>query len=362
MASRVGFADHEVSAAGSHGLCSFEEGVDGMSLELQKSGGAGRRRGFTLVELLVVIAIIGVLVALLLPAVQAAREAARRSQCANNLKQIGLGMHNYVDTFKVMPPAILGGFNGPGGTGSNAFDDEGFGWACALLPYIEQQTLYDLVNPNGDQYGVFRNYAAANPTNHVWPGGGTIVSVYDCPSSALPNIVPATYDVPGNFKPGGALPQDEPWYAGYATNDYKGAGGSCRGDNGVLHKLRENPGCNAFRDVIDGLSNTIMVGESSYAWHDANSNEVDDWPVWIGGLKDDEQVRINGRTNSPINCACSPFRMDEAINDDCAFSWHPGGAQFVFVDGSVHFISENISIQTYCYLHGKNDGQAIGQF
>ncbi len=345
-----------------------------MSKELQKRGGAGRRRGFTLVELLVVIAIIGVLVALLLPAVQAAREAARRSQCSNNLKQMGLGMHNYVDTFNVMPPAILGGYNGPGGTGSNAYDDEGFGWACALLPYIEQQTLYDLVNPNGDQYGVFRNYAIANPTNHVWPGGNTIVGVYDCPSSALPNIVPARYDVPGNFKPGGARPQTGPssfptLYVGYATNDYKGAGGSCTGDNGVLHKLRENPACTRFRDIVDGLSNTIMIGESSYVFDDADSpirtgrpQEVDDWPVWIGGLYSDEQVRINGRTSAPINCGCSPSRMDEAISDDCAFGWHPGGAQFVFADGSVHFISENISIQTYCYLHGKNDGQVIGQF
>ena len=316
------------------------------------------RKAFTLVELLVVIAIIGILIGLLLPAVQAAREAARRMQCSNNLKQIGLGLHNYHDTFNSLPPAILGGYDGTGGGGGDAYDDEGFGFLCAILPYIEQQPLYDLVNPNGDQYGVFDNYADANPGNHVWPGGDTIIGTYSCPSSALPDIVPETYDVPGSRN--GALPQDKDYYVGYATSDYKGAGGSKAGDNGLLHKLDEARNARKFRDVTDGLSNTIMAGESSYVYDD--DDEVDDWPVWIGGLDSDEQVRMNGRTTAPINCGCSVSRMDEAISDDCAFSWHPGGAQFVFADGSVHFLSENIDIQTYSDLHGINEGNPIGSF
>jgi prepilin-type processing-associated H-X9-DG protein len=149
-------------------------------------------------------------------------------------------------------------------------------------------------------------------------------------------------------------------YVGYATNDYKACGGSCRGDNGVMHKLRENIFCTKFRDITDGLSNTLMVSESSYVYDDGN--EVDDWPAWIGGIASDEQTRINGRTTRPINCGCSPSRMDEALGDDCAFSWHPGGAQFVMCDGSVQFISENISMDTYCNLHGKNDGQPLGEW
>jgi len=89
---------------------------------------------------------------------------------------------------------------------------------------------------------------------------------------------------------------------------------------------------------------------------------VDDWPVWIGGLDSDEQTRINGRTTRPVNCGCSVSRMDEALGDDCAFSWHPGGAQFTMCDGSVHFISENIAMDVYCNLHSMNDGQPLGQF
>jgi prepilin-type N-terminal cleavage/methylation domain-containing protein len=319
-----------------------------------------RRRGFTLVELLVVIAIIGILVALLLPAVQAAREAARRMQCSNNLKQIGLALHNYVDVHRKLPPAILGGYDmRPSGPDWDDWDDEGFGWMCFILPFIEQQGLYERISPNGDQTGVFRKWRAANPTNPVWPGGSTKLSVYLCPSSGMPEIVPPTWDVPGNRN--GSLPQDNgDLYVGYATTSYKAAGGSCWGNDGMMHKLDEARECRAFRDVVDGLSNTIMAGESAYAFDD--DDEVDDWPVWIGGLASDEQTRMNGRTSAPINCGCSPTRMDQAISDDCAFSWHPGGAQFVLGDGSVHFISESINIATYCNLHSINDGHPIGQF
>jgi prepilin-type N-terminal cleavage/methylation domain-containing protein/prepilin-type processing-associated H-X9-DG protein len=309
---------------------------------------AVRRRGFTLVELLVVIAIIGILVALLLPAIQAAREAARRTECSNNLKQIGLGLHIYHDTYNSLPVAIMGD--------NGADDDEGFGFLCAILPFIEEQALYDVVAPTGTP-GIFQVYYNNNPGNHVWPGGDTVVDTYDCPSSSLPNIVPTTYDVPGSRN--GPLPQDAPFYVGYATSDYKTAGGSCRGDNGIMHKLREAK-WRRLRDVIDGTSSTIMVGESSYVFDD--DDEVDDWPTWIGGLYSDEQVRINGRTSAPINCGCSPVTMDQAISDDCAFSWHPGGAQFVLCDGSVRFISENIAMSTYCNLHGINDGEPVGSY
>jgi prepilin-type N-terminal cleavage/methylation domain-containing protein len=316
------------------------------------------RRGFTLVELLVVIAIIGILVSLLLPAVQAAREAARRIQCSNNLKQMGLAMHNYGDTNRRFPSALLGwGPDQPSSiTGiSSTDDDDGFGWACAILPYIEQNPLYERVRPNGLP-SVFEQYSVLNPGAGPWPGGEVSLSVYKCPSSILPAVIPATWTPPG----GPTLPIHRPWWVGYATNDYKGCGGSCTGDNGVLHKHAEAPGGRRLADITDGTSSTVMIAESSYV--NFNSSRITDWPVWIGGLKEDEQVRINGRTTAPINCGMTHYNWSTWLSDDCAFSMHPGGAFFTMADGSVHFLSQNIEMRTYCYLHGINEGGVAGEW
>jgi prepilin-type N-terminal cleavage/methylation domain-containing protein/prepilin-type processing-associated H-X9-DG protein len=335
----------------------------------------GSRRAFTLVELLVVIAIIGILVGLLLPAVQAAREAARRMQCGNNLKQMGLALHNYESAFKKLPPGAYGA-NPLKGEPSGE-DDDGFGWMVSILPYIEQQTLYDTVRANG-HYGVLGNQAIRSrvypeiPVGQVFRGGDQIVSTYRCPSSALPDRVPATWLVPGsNLVGGGAVPAQHLMAVGHATSDYKGAGGSCYGDFGVLHKLWEAPPAR-FRDVTDGLSNTIAVAESSYVTTTTSSSrrrtqaptQFRDWPTWIGMFGDgqDETIRVNGRTESPINGQVNPNTMAFAINDDCAFSYHAGGAQFAFCDGSVQFLSENISMSTYCNLHDKRDGVPLGSW
>ena len=174
------------------------------------------RNGFTLVELLVVIAIIGILVGLLLPAVQAAREAARRMQCGNNLKQMGLALHNYESGFKKLPPAAYGA-NPLKGEPSGE-DDDGFGWMVSILPYIEQQSLYDTIRPNG-HFGVLGNETIRAivypeiPAGQVFRGGDQIVSTYRCPSSALPDRVPATWLVPGsNLVGAGAIPSIRwPW-------------------------------------------------------------------------------------------------------------------------------------------------------
>ncbi len=309
---------------------------------------SSRGRGFTLIELLVVIAIIGILIALLLPAVQTAREAARIAQCANNLKQIGLGLHSYMEIHSFLPMAIVDGL-------SSSNDDDGFGFLCAILPFIEQQALFDRVAPTGRPL-VFRDYAARG--RGPWPGGEVKISTYRCPSSMLPDLVPDRFTVPGSTA--GALPPRLSWWAGYAVSDYKGAGGSCHGNDGVLHKNREAPGGRRLTEITDGMSNTLMVGESSYV--NTNGSTVHDWPTWIGGLGSDEQVRMNGRTSAPINCGCTPSTMARAIGDDCAFSFHLEGAQFVFCDGSVHFISENISMRTYCNMHAMNDGKVLGKY
>src|SRR5262245_12774659 len=309
------------------------------------------RSAFTLVELLVVIAIIGALVALLLPAVQTAREAARRSQCANNLKQMGLAFHSYEDTWKRLPSAAMGGLT--------SCNDDGFGWAVAILPFLEQQALYNKINPDGSPCALVNYY---NANRQPIPGGETVLKVYRCPTSVLPKIVPPLWKLPG----ASSYPPEKDEMIGYAINDYKVAGGSCYGDDGVMHKWSEAPGNRRWADVTDGLTNTLMAGESSYVEGNgtvlANITRIEDWPTWIGATGQDECVRFNGRTSAPINCGCKATDMVPAISDDCAFSAHPGGAQFVFCDGAVRFISQNIAIQTNCNLNSMNDGFRIGDY
>lgn len=346
-----------------------------------------RSRGFTLVELLVVIAIIGVLVGLLLPAVQQAREAARRMSCSNNLKQIGLGLHNYHDTFRSLPNAGLGWVDDSGFVGTK--DDDGYGFLCFLLPFIEQGNLYEQIDPSGyweEDHGI-----SGRPVQHMveaiaggsatpriqtrWAAATTPVATYLCPSSAMPVNAPQQWAIFGSGDFGvGALPVNPVYHAnqsvGLATSSYKGCGGSARGDNSMLVKRSEGEPRN-FRDVIDGLSNTIMVAESAYVRATGVSKPpqagdspsgVGDWPVWFGMPRSDEPVRITGRTSSPINAFTSAGKMYRAIDDDCAFSFHSGGAQFAFGDGSVHFISESVSMETYSNLCGMNDGNVVGEF
>ncbi|MEQ1829325.1 MAG: DUF1559 domain-containing protein [Pirellula sp.] len=346
-----------------------------------------KKFGFTLVELLVVIAIIGILVGLLLPAVQAAREAARRMSCQNNLKQIALAMLNYESAYNRFPSALMGARVG-------APQDDGISWAVSILPFIEQTALYGQLEqgslalgaplgtpgimrrakggtwPSAGPLGPFSvsGTGGSSTSTAIVPGGDKKLPMYRCPSSALPDIVPLTWTIPGattvsNHNTG-------QYSLGYATNDYKGAGGSARGDFGVLHKLFENPASTRMGDIVDGTSNTIIIAESAYLTGNGNSTTAvnlaptsfEDWPIWFGGPNTDESIRINGRFTSPINCQCKPATMVRAINDDCAFSYHTGGAQFAFCDGSVHFLSENLSQQTNSDLNDKSDGNVLGEW
>jgi len=334
-----------------------------------------RKNGFTLVELLVVIAIIGILVALLLPAVQAAREAARRMQCSNNLKQMGLALHNYHDTYKTMCFGISGAPDDSAG-----LDDDGHGWGTHLLPFMEQQAVYDEVNaivPVGTPGALWKS-TTVNPSTTIppIPAGATVLSVYRCPSSPLQDHV------------SGSGPRQN----GYATSDYKASTGW--GDFGIFWKPADgrSRGFTApmrFSSIIDGTSNTIAFGESAYI--PATSN----WPVWIGGLGSDETVLFKTQPPSPPNCGIGgnvwiddpvsggfwghdqasgnpPTRSrlelmvsvsgrpkGYALDDDCAVGWHPGGCMFAFADGSVQFIPNTIDIATYWYLGDRRDGQPV---
>ena len=337
--------------------------------------------GFTLIELLVVIAIIAILIALLLPAVQQARESARRTQCKNNLKQIGLALHNYEGTYQRIPDACFTAVAGaPGPFGSGTYDDDGFGWLCMLLPFVEQANLYQRINPQG-MPGIFENAAftasqyGAGVTRV--PGGDTILPNYRCPSSTLPALIPATWQIPGSGAiGGGAVPHSNAYAVGYSVTDYKAAAHSSISDFDGLMKKSWEGGAARFRDITDGLSNTFAAGESSYASAGNVSGTTagpgprattaptsfQDMPAWIGSLGSDEVVRINGRVNSPINARTNPNKMYLANNDDNAFSYHTGGAQFLLGDGSVRFVSENIDMPTYSALFSMNGGEIVGEF
>ncbi len=333
------------------------------------------KSGFTLVELLVVIAIIGILVGLLLPAVQAAREAARRMQCSNNLKQYGLGLLNYESTYKALPLAIW--TSNPRKGEPSSYDDDGYGWQVSILPFLEQTNLFNRLASGPMPLGtpgameIYWRNNGAPATGFIVPGGDTRLPYATCPSSAMPQVVPQLFTIPGASV---ATAASEVWATGYGVTSYKTGGGSQRGDFGILHKLWETPGGGRrLQDVTDGLSNTCMIVESVYVtgntpvkWGGSatptNPGTVQDWPVWIGGVGSDEGVRTNGRYSAPINAATNPNQMFLAINDDSAFSYHTGGAQFAFADGSVHFISENIENTTYSNIHDISDGQPLGQW
>lgn len=347
------------------------------------SGPRKRDRGFTLIELLVVIAIIAILIALLLPAVQQAREAARRTQCRNNLKQMGLALHNYESTYRTLPWAIVA-WNNPtnyvsgtlapcsatGSTSSHAYDDDGLNWTASILPFVDQAPLYNQLtqSPYFGVYGATELYFVSQgspATGAVIPGCERPLAAFKCPSSILPATVPATWTVPGAPN---ALTSN-PRSIGWPITDYKTAGGSCYGDDSLIHKACESPtGPSRFAVCTDGLSNTFMIAESAQVTTNTNPNvtasttSIQDWPTLYFTTGDDEMTRTNGRLTSPVNNGVNLSRMAFSVDDDASFSAHVGGAHFVMGDGAVRFVSENISINLLCNLYSMKDGNPVGEF
>lgn len=279
-------------------------------------GRSSARTGFTLVELLVVIAIIGILIALLLPAVQAAREAARRMSCSNNLKQIGIALHNYHDAMGVFPTGIVATMppNRPK-----------WGWAALILPYMEQGALHESTDVKG--VGLFPQITAAVGGNAALDANlKTVISGYRCPSDTTDDLLGTDSATGRVFDYGGAQ------YEAPVSN-YIGSAGlydQPAANNGVLFANS----IVAFRDILDGTSNVIAVGE--------RSNEHWKGPgTWLGAadlLNDSNGIyHTIGHVRYPINDP-APANCRDGFS-----SYHPGGAMFVFCDGSVHFLSETIT-------------------
>lgn len=307
-----------------------------------------KRRGFTLVEVLVVIAVIGVLIALLLAAVQQAREAARRTQCRNNLKQLGLALTNYHNTVTAFPPGALA--LSTTGAAFKLGDVEpertavvgGWGWTVFVLPEIDQAPLYMALNPNGNNFPL-------TPTTST----RTILPVFICPSDASPAIHTAT-------AMGGDGSQN-----GHAKSNYPAIFGS----TGVTYvQIAPNETRGIFwynsvtrlSDITDGASNTIMVTERYW---DGGDSEKRRGAIWAGKPSGTTGVsKVGNKYSTLVRAQDDKDWIVKGKNTNAASSQHSGGVHFVLGDGSVRFISQSIDGYTYQKLAQMADGQTNGEF
>ncbi len=302
-----------------------------------------RRRGFTLIELLVVIAIIAVLVALLLPAVQQAREAARRTQCKNNLKQIGLAMHNYHEQFNCFPPGYIS-VDSATGAMTPLEGGNGAGWAVMLLPQIDQGPLF---NKFDLRLSITDPVNAALITTRipgfVCPTDTAAAHTFKIGEEANPTNVLATLATANYVGGFGTVSLDDCENA--PGTDPVSAQGQCLGDGAVYHNSRT-----LIRDFTDGTSNTIMVGERK------TRTDLDWWSTWAGMVAEGEEAgqRILGSMDHVPN--------DPAAHFDDFSSHHTGGAQFLMADGHVRFVSENIDSVLYKAVGTRQGGEVIGEF
>jgi prepilin-type N-terminal cleavage/methylation domain-containing protein/prepilin-type processing-associated H-X9-DG protein len=304
-------------------------------------------RGFTLIELLVVIAIIAILIALLLPAVQQAREAARRSQCKNNLKQIGLALHNYHDAHNGFPSGWVSEIAGnpnkatPGSTDPTVRGPGGWAWGAMILPYVDQAPLYA-------QLGVG---SGNQPVPDLLQTSSTLVTlpelgVFLCPTdSARGNVV--RYPNSG----GGSQPQHL-----YPKSNYPGVHGGWLNDRGVSSNppgMFSQDSRVRIRDVTDGTTNVFFVGErDSYERTGTNAARASTWLAHAGGT---DIGQVVGRTGGNR-------LLNDAGRRDGFRSLHDGMAHFLLCDGSVRTVSENIDYNLYFRLGEKASGVPKGEY
>ena len=311
-----------------------------------------QKRGFTLIELLVVIAIIAILIALLLPAVQQAREAARRSTCKNNLKQIGLGLHNYNETHNVFPFSTVCRVNAAS-TAPAATSNTRQGWFHMLLPFVDQAPLYNAITPR----------IQANQFPGGWPEATIVVPLFNCPSDPKAGKI-AQQGFHGN-------------YLLCSGSTAQGAAGTYPRLNGMFYNLSKT----RIRDIVDGTTNTIMGSEINIAEDSISAQGAGN--VVCGGTHDlrgryhnsyhnggltfttlrppntptgDVAQYCNGTEDAPCR-ACS-----SSNNEIHARSRHEGGVHTLLADGSVRFVSENIDTNTFQALGTREGKETIGEF
>ncbi|MES2792094.1 MAG: DUF1559 domain-containing protein [Planctomycetota bacterium] len=326
-----------------------------------------QKRAFTLIELLVVIAIIAVLIALLLPAVQQAREAARRSQCKNNLKQVGLALHNYAETMLVFPIGALA----PRHNGN---------WRWRVLPYLDQAPLYSqltLVPASGAAGFNARQQPTqtARYINGFLALNNLVLPVYLCPSSSQPSNSNATTSTMSNGENGlmidyvgisGSTPDPGNRTTVCSAEIPSGRGMVC--ENGLLIPN----GSTRLRDVTDGTSNTLICAEQSglVGTQDLSANYEGGWTGWYPQSFRAPQVSDTDSFGSGITTLRQAINAKTGgIGGTIAYglntvinSYHTGGTHGFLADGSVRFLSENMNLQTLLQLGSKDDGQVIGEY
>lgn len=321
------------------------------------------RKGFTLVELLVVIAIIGVLVALLLPAVQAAREAARRSQCSNNLKQIGIALHNFHDTFGKFP------------VGAIDDDNRSFAWRTYILPYVEQTAMYDQLvaqglyippnmggsdTPNVDGFSTINNFVETNIGDSTNTVVGTLMKTkmafYTCPSDVLPQFDNNGYGK-ANYCASVGPNVDPTNWAGCAVLKGDRLGGIMVPSN---DNVKNYP--STFASIIDGSSNTIMVGEVTESEAVRTNNTGDGrYPIWPGGNNNGGCNGVNG-SGAVFRATDVAYFINRKVGDESNMSFgskHPNGAMFGLGDASVRFVSQTVDTTVYRAAGTKAGGESL---
>ena len=348
-----------------HVLLLFLEELRMLNLRIRK------RLGFTLIELLVVIAIIAVLIALLLPAVQQAREAARRTQCKNNLKNIGLALYNYESSFSIFPPAYVGepGNTGPSRT-SGAATSNVHGWTEYVLPYMDQTNVYNAIN-----FSVPILDAVLTPTSAQAIAYTTVIPVYICPSAPRSNnSVNVVYAA-------------EDWWNMTAVNyntgalDYTPFGGmvgngaafysltvAATSPQGRRQGILSDDNINVrVGHVTDGLSNTMFLYERAARndlWAKGKKIGSGSTGTYGGGWADPGNFEdwaagstVDGLTHrGPCTINCSNR------SGDGGYSFHVGGIHILVADGTVRFLSENVSNVVFANLGTHQGGQNTGEF